>query len=946
MIRFRCVFIAAVLLLAGYFTASAQQEFAVPDLDSALGYWNMRQADFISDRVWAEDDTFLLPVIREALQSPHAAYGLAKALSAAVPQSVAEAGRVNDMARLLAASCPDVVCRDIDAQLAAAAPTAVDPFEPMFSAFALAEGYRSQAFTPLTPAQRQALLLAAPLWFADEQNPADDSLKGSLPRSFGLLVDTTQHVDSDSVLTLLALVNRDALSAAIYAFARGLALTVENWKRTQSPFSATLAPGVDGLVLASRQTRYGTFVLGGSGPNVYSGDFALIIDLGGDDHYASRAGAAVNGLGHSVSAVIDMAGNDIYRCSKMAGQACGVMGLGAIVDLAGDDNYIGGSFAQAAAFCGAGLLFDGGGNDTYRAGLFAQGAAVCGIAVLADAAGRDVYDVWEYGQGFASTFAAAALVDGGGNDVYRAGGLDSHAPLRPEDFRSFAQGFAIGHRPRGGGGVALLRDLSGNDFYNAEIYAQGVGYWYSLGALIDEAGNDVYSATQYAQGAGIHLAAGVLEDMAGDDRYGSRFGPGQGGAHDLSVGVFYEHGGDDQYMISGGQGMAINNSAALMLDLAGNDAYLTAESEHSQGGVRDARDFGNMAVFIDGEGRDIYSSPRRSDSTAWLGGLYAIGLDAARAHVRPREAPVTVELVPGDTLRPISDLFGEAAEWEVTDNRIRVRRARLALNAIGGPAVRWVGTQKLTTLSSLERRAIVELCKAHSDSAAPYLFAALASDNRAARRNAVAVFGELKYRIASPELLAKLHAPGYEFLRPGILSALGEIADTSSTSAVASFAGSAVERERIAAAAALGKLHDPRAFAVLVGQLSDPSSAVRSAAIIAVAAQDAAVLGTLHASLSEQNPRQVESVLLAVGRLGARWRGDEQLRKQTGKLQPFVRRYLEHPDPRVQSVALAAAMDVLPDKELVKLTTRFRSAADPVVQARVREIEHKSASKE
>ena len=62
-------------------------------------------------------------------------------------------------------------------------------------------------------------------------------------------------------------------------------------------------------------------------------------------------------------------------------------------------------------------------------------------------------------------------------------------------------GFAIGSRPRGAGGFALLHDKSGNDFYNGEVYAQGVGYWYSLGALIDDAGNDVYDATQYAQGA-------------------------------------------------------------------------------------------------------------------------------------------------------------------------------------------------------------------------------------------------------------------------------------------------------------------------------------------------------------------------------------------------------------------------------------------------------------
>ena len=94
-----------------------------------------------------------------------------------------------------------------------------------------------------------------------------------------------------------------------------------------------------------------------------------------------------------------------------------------------------------------------------------------------------------------------------------------------------ALGFAIGARPRAGGGIGVLYDRSGNDFYNAEIYAQGTSYWYSLGMLIDERGQDIYNATQYAQGAGVHLSIGYLCDGAGDDSYHSRFGPGQGGAH-------------------------------------------------------------------------------------------------------------------------------------------------------------------------------------------------------------------------------------------------------------------------------------------------------------------------------------------------------------------------------------------------------------------------------
>jgi HEAT repeat protein len=934
-------FLFALLSLTLCSVSGAQNSFQSADVDSALRCLGLTPGDFVSDRIWAEDDTFLLPKVREALRSPQEAYAVARELVQTVPTRVEDAGKINGMCGMIAANCPEVVCRDIDAQLAAARPTSLDPFEPMLSAFALAEGYRTQAFSALTPAEQQALVLAAPLWFKDEESSGSDTLKGMLQRAFGAAADTTQKVDADSVLTLLSKVNRDALAAATYAFARGLATTVESWKTAKPPFSVTTVNGVDGLVIATRETAYGTFVLGGSGPNVYNGDFALIIDLGGDDRYNSRAGAAVNGLSRTVSAVIDLGGNDLYLSPKAANFACGVLGLGAVVDVSGDDVYRSGAFSQAAAFCGAALLFDGGGDDLYRAGLFAQGAAVCGVALLVDGGGRDVYDLTEYGQGFASTFAAAALVDNGGNDVYRAGGFDPHTPLRPEDYRSFAQGFAVGSRPRGGGGLALLYDRAGNDSYIGEIYAQGVGYWYSLGALVDEAGNDVYSAVQYSQGAGIHLAAGVLEDCTGDDRYTSRFGPGQGGAHDLSVAFLYDHAGDDQYTISGGQGMAITNSGALFFDAAGNDAYYTSENGLGQGGVREARGFGNLAVFADGEGRDTYADPLKSDFSVWMQGIFASGYDVARDSVRPREAEVQVTLTPEDEQRSIEDLFRDASRWEVTDNRERVKRARLALEKKGVEAVRWVGENKLNTNDALERRAIVQLFKTNPDSAAPYLRAALNGSNREGRRTAISVLGEIKYRGAVGDLISKLHHPDYERLRPSILSALGEIGDSSATGICMEFARSSNERERIAATVALGKLGDPRAWSTIFARFNDSLCTVRSAAMLAVAAQGSDVLSELQRQMGQSEPARLELLLLSAEKLAARWSGDEKLNSQLPKLAGLVRRYVDHPDPRVQGAALLACADSLPRTDVRKLLNRFSTVADPVLKSRVRQVQLK-----
>jgi hypothetical protein len=912
-------------------------EEAESQIDTVLAVFGLNRDAFIVDRMWVQDDTFLLHSVTEALSSPFAALRISRKFASIVPQTIEESRNVNEMMRFCDANCPQFVCADIDSQLSYAPSTETDPFEPMLSAFALAEGYRKQAFDSLTGDQRQALLLAAPLWFEDGDVIEDDTLKGALYRSFGMDVDTTQKIDADSVLTLLALVNRHALAAAIYSFARGLEETVQIWDTLSmsSPSKKHAIEGAEGEIWAFQDTPFGEFIIGGVGRNIYYGDFALIIDLGGDDEYRGHSGAAVAGITNALSAVIDLAGNDNYQFSGIASQACGVMGIGAIVDVAGDDVYRGGAFSQAAAFCGAGLLFDAAGDDIYRGGLFSQAAAICGIAVLADNRGQDIYNTSGYGQGFSSTFGIAALTDASGNDTYRAGGLVKHEPLRPEDYRSLSQGFSIGARPRGGGGIAILRDRSGNDFYDAEIYAQGVGYWYSLGILLDDAGNDTYNATQYSQGAGIHLAVGVLEDLDGDDRYGSRFGPGQGSAHDLSVGVLYEHSGDDQYMISGGQGVAITNSVAVFLDARGNDTYSTTESKHGQGGVRPARGFGNLALFVDGEGRDTYTGPMGADSSMWSRSVYGIAYDVPLDIETPREAPVEVEMMPEDTQRSIEDIFTDASMWEVTDNRETVRRARKALIAIGADAVRWVADEKLNTTSGLERRAITELFKAHPDSAKPLLINALNSGGYDTRRNVIYLFGKLKSSGVTDLLAQKLHAEEFARLRPSILSALGDIGDTTAAAMIAHFTTSNVERERIAAVNSLGDLHYPLSYEAMLDGLRDSLFTVRSAAVYAIASQKKDILPLLQEKFDSRDVDELEGLMLATAMLAARWNEDEEQQKDVKQLVSLVRRFLEHPAPRVKGAAIVAASEVLPEKSYRKIAAKFSKSRNLVVRARL-----------
>ncbi len=936
--RTLCVWL---LLTLGSMDALADAPYEM--VGNALSRFGMTPDAFQSDRVWMEDDTFLLDPIRNALSSPLAARELAQVAAGFAPLKLSELNRYPDLVGLLNLSIPQAVYADIDSQLAHA--PADNPLEPLQSALSLAEGYRKQAFDSLTPDQRQALLLALPLWFEDEDTPSDDSLKGSLYRAFGIEADTTQIVTSDSVLTLLARVNRHALSAAGYAFLRGVAeLSTKTLTFPPKPPSpktkgkAESAPpvtGVEGEILYYQDTPLGRWVVGGPGSNRYTEEFAVIIDLGGDDRYTARCASAVGGIRRSTSVVLDYGGNDIYEPAGWLSQSSAILGLAALADLNGDDTYRAGSFSQSAAFCGVSLLFDGGGDDLYTAGWFSQGAAVCGIALFTDVSGRDLYDGAGYGQAFASTYAYAALTDGEGNDVYRSGGLVRHEPLRPEDYRSLSQGFATGARPRSGGGIAILHDISGNDFYDAEIYGQGVGYWYSLGALLDDGGNDSYSLTQYGQGAGIHLACGVLEDRSGDDRYDARFGPSQGAAHDLAVGALIDYSGDDQYTASGGQGMAITNSGALFVDMQGNDLYAVQENSSSHGGTRAARNFGNLALFVDGEGKDSYSGGEGADSSVWFRDAYGYAVDVAFDSTRPRETEPEVAFVPDDTTRSIEDLFAESALWEVTDNRAKVRRARLALKAIGTRAVEWAGQNKLTTNDALERRAIVELFKDNVNAALPYLRTAFEGSHPEGRRTAASVIGEIKATAAAAWLEPKLRDASYTVLRPTILRTLGDINSSSSLKILQEFSKSTSERERLAAVVSIGKLKLADGYADLFHALEDSLYTVRSAALYALAEQSTAVIPAMDRALADNRaPAYIEQVLLSVPLLVDKWKSDAATAVQVKSALPLIKKYLEFPDARVQGAALIAAASAYDDKNFNKLHARFAAATDPILSAR------------
>jgi len=314
------------------------------------------------------------------------------------------------------------------------------------------------------------------------------------------------------------------------------------------------------------ESAIGTVVIGTRGNDRHEPGAALIIDPGGDDVY-ERAPAR-NG---AVSVIVDLGGNDEYRGADVALRA-----LSAIVDLAGDDRYALEGSGLAAAIAGASLVIDFSGNDIYEAKFFAQGAAALGIGALLDLGGDDRYRVEAWGQGFGIAGGTGLLWDGGGNDRYTAGGVPD--PFGRGGGLSGAQGASFGARGRLGGGVGILRDDSGDDIYEAQMFAQGSGYYYGLGMLWERGGADRYQAYRYAQGNAAHQAVGALRDEAGDDRYAADW-YAQGMGLDVAVGVLVDAAGSDAYRAPGGaQGSATANGFGLLATASAAQFHIGTET--------------------------------------------------------------------------------------------------------------------------------------------------------------------------------------------------------------------------------------------------------------------------------------------------------------------------------------------------------------------------------
>lgn len=427
---------------------------------------------------------------------------------------------------------------------------------------------------------------------------------------------------------LLPLVEREALLGGML----DLVGAVEHLQHFVKENESALPP-----VAWSLQTPFGWIVVDTTGRNnrYQLKDPLLVLDVGGDDEYEFLAPSDT----HEISVLLDHGGNDRYvTAAPGADPSSATLGYGILWDTEGDDRYEGTQQAQASALFGAALLVDGGGKNRFVAISDSQAQAIGGLAVLVGGAGDDEYIAQTHSQATGGPGGVAVLIDTAGDDRYTLGNDPLVRPSPQLADRNTSMGQGAGYGLRGvffdgrstAGGIGLLLDLAGNDRYEAQLMAQGFGYYEGLGMLIDDSGNDHFETAWYAMGSGVHTAAGILlKRGVGNDVYRSTHEMVLGSGSDFSVGVFVDEGGDDEYTV--GQlslGSAYANATGIFVDAAGNDRYIVASPTcralgaaymHQWGTARET--LPSLALFMDLGGTDSYPAQcaRVANDKLWVG---------------------------------------------------------------------------------------------------------------------------------------------------------------------------------------------------------------------------------------------------------------------------------------------------------------------------------------
>jgi len=374
----------------------------------------------------------------------------------------------------------------------------------------------------------------------------------------------------------------------------------------------------DEPILFQAETSAGLVIVGGNRSKVYDKDAALILDLGGNNLYLNNAGGTRPDI--PVAMVIDWGGHNRYIARENFSQGAALFGGGFLIDLGGHSTFVALDGSQGAGLWGIGLLYHGDGGSLFQARSLSQGIGQMGVGLLVGREGHDSYSCLYGGQAFGLYGGAGILINKGGSNTYRLGGLQPDFRDPKKSTVSMGQGFGYGLRTEGDkmgvpGGIGVLIDEKGDSTFIADYFAQGASYYYGVGILDNRGGKNRYIAGRYAQGAGIHTAVGILLNRGGKSTYFTSLGVSQGMGHDYGVGFLQDDKGESEFQ--GGvlvQGAATQGGLGIVADLGGGSRFVSDSS-----GQGFAKEEDCLGIMISSKIQENKSLPYSNEKTVRIG---------------------------------------------------------------------------------------------------------------------------------------------------------------------------------------------------------------------------------------------------------------------------------------------------------------------------------------
>lgn len=439
-------------------------------------------------------------------------------------------------------------------------------------------------------------------------------------------------------------------------------------------------------------SEYGVNVeITGVGDDLHaSGSSNLCIDLGGRNRYTNRYGA---GIGYT-GVLIDL-GNEIKSEFPDASAGAGILGIG-IAHFDGFKTDLNSkNLSFGAGLGGVGILTT---EQSVRIESRAagQGFGMCGIGLCIGSKGSDTYKLGYLGQGAGMMGGMGWLVNSGGNDRYRAGGVTTETSVTGA-YVCRAQGFS-GLMP---GGIGMLTDLAGDDLYESGTETQACAIGYGLASLSDLKGHDTYVAGFRAQGCAMFEGVAQFLEHEGDDGYLVRRGECHAYAADRSVSILIDRAGDDIVAARNSQPASSDEgSVSIYLDAGGSDSFSGPTGVLS---TRNGRT--GISVFADsgGDNQFVVGPP---NGTAWAKGGPGISFGGDQGVSITEPEP----LKPGSVTATQTEI--EALWEEVQIGGKDAVKAGRKLTEIGMPALEYFAKNVVHQSSPRSRRIVVLMLSA------------------------------------------------------------------------------------------------------------------------------------------------------------------------------------------------------------------------------------------